>query len=62
MLRKLSNVIDITYVGELEIHTVLMYHCDAYSVWPGPLHIVLYLDFTAKTLGTPALSKQHVIH
>ena len=36
-----GNVIGITYVGELEIHTVLTYHCATYSVWPGPLFIVL---------------------
>ena len=37
-----GNVIDIIYVGELEIPTVSMYHCASYSVLPGPLLIVLY--------------------
>ena len=30
-----GNVVDIIYVGELEIYTILMYHCASYSVaWP----------------------------
>ena len=48
-----GNAVDIIYVGELEIHTVLTYHCANYSVWPGSLLIVLYLALTAKTLDTP---------
>ena len=49
------NVIDTIYVGELEIHRVLTYHCATYSVWPSPLLIVLYLVLTAKTLDTSDL-------
>ena len=44
-----GNVIEIRHVGELEIHTVLTYHCANYSVWSGPSLTVLYLVFTAKT-------------
>ena len=47
------NVIDIIYVGELEIHTILTYQCAKYCVWPGPLVVVPYLTLTAKTLDTP---------
>ena len=32
-----GNVVDITYVDELEIHTALTYHCATNSVWHGPL-------------------------
>ena len=56
-----SNVIGIAYLGELEIHAVLMYHCATYSVWPGQLHLVLYLALTAKTMDTPAPNDQHVL-
>ena len=48
-----DNVIDIIYVGELEIHTVLTYHCAT----SGPLPIALYLALTAKNLGTPLLKQ-----
>ena len=51
-----NNVIDFIYVGELEMHTVVTYQCATYSVWPGPLLIVLYLALTAKTYETPAVS------
>ena len=51
-----GNVIDITYVGELEIHAEFTYHSATYSVWPGPLLFVLYLAPTAKTLDTPVLT------
>ena len=47
-----SYIID---AGELEIHTVLTYHCATYSVRPGPLTVVLYLALTAKSLDTPGL-------
>ena len=50
-----GNVIDTIYVGELEIRTVLTYHCATYSVWLGQLLIVLYLTLTAKTLENAAL-------
>ena len=50
-----GNVIDITYVSELEIDTVLTYHYVTYSVWPGPLFIVLYSVLAAK-LWTPLLT------
>ena len=50
-----SNVIDIVYVDEIEIHTVLTYHCATYTVWPGPFLVVLYLALNAKSLDTPAL-------
>ena len=50
-----GNGIDIIYIGELEIHTVLMYHCATYSVSSGSLLIVLYLALTAKSLDTPVL-------
>ena len=50
-----SNVIDIIYVDELEIHTVSTYHCAIYSVKLGRLLIVLYLSHIAKALDTPAL-------
>ena len=63
-----ANVVDIIYVGELEIHTALTYHCATYSVWPGPLLIVLYLALTAKPLETSVIyicfefeNKTHVI-
>ena len=45
-------VIDIIYVGELEIHTVLTYHCTTFSLWPGPLPIVLHMGLTAKPSDT----------
>ena len=48
-----GNVIDIMYLGELEIHTALTYHCTTYSAWPGPFLIVLYLVLNAKSLETP---------
>ena len=32
-----------------------MYHCSAYSVWSGPILIVLYLALSAKSLDTPEL-------
>ena len=51
-------VIDITYLGELEPHTVLPYHCVMYSVWPGPLFIVLYLALTANSLDTPVVETE----
>ena len=50
-----GNVFDIIYVGELEIHTVLMCHCAAYSLWPAPLYIALYLALAAKALDIPGL-------
>ena len=50
-----GKVIDIKYVGELEIHAVLTYHCATYSVLPGPSLIALYLALTAKTLNTLVL-------
>ena len=50
-------VIDIIYVGELETHTVLMFHGVTDSVWPGSLFIVLYVALTAKTLDTPGLQE-----
>ena len=50
-----GNIIDIIYVGELEIHTVLSYHCAIYSVWPNLLLIVLFLALNAKSLDTPDL-------
>ena len=50
-----GNVIVIIYIGEIEIHTVLMYHCASYSVRPCPLLIVLYLALAAKILDTPDL-------
>ena len=56
-----GNVIDIIYVGELEIHTTLTYHYVTYSVWPCPLLIVLYLAFTAKTLHIPDLEGRYSI-
>ena len=37
----------ILYVGELEIHTVLTYHCATYNMLPGPLLIVPYLLITS---------------
>ena len=49
-----GNAIDIIYLGVLEIRAVITYHCATYSMWPGPLLIVLYLGFAAKTLNTPA--------
>ena len=57
-----GKVIDVTYVGELEIHAVLTYHCATYSVLPGP---PLYLALTAKTLNTlvlEAVNKVQVAH
>ena len=48
-----GNVFDIIYVGELEVHTVLMCHCATYSLWPAPLYIALYLALAAKTLDIP---------
>ena len=50
-----ANVIDPIYVDELEIYTVLTYHCATYSLWPGPLLIVLYLALNAKGVSTPVL-------
>ena len=50
-----GNGIDIIYVGELKVHAVLSYHYATYSVWPGPLLIVLYLALTSESLDTPAL-------
>ena len=47
-----GNVIDVTYVGDLEIHRVLTYHCPKYSVWPGLLLIVVCLALTVKSLTT----------
>ena len=49
------NVIDIIYESELEIHTLITYHCASYSVWHGSLLIVLYLALPAKSMDTPAL-------
>ena len=43
-----SNVIDLTYVGEQEIHAVLTCNCAICSMWPSPLFIVLYLALIAK--------------
>ena len=43
-----DNVIDIIYVGELEIHTLVTHHCVTYSVWPGPLLIVLHFALNAQ--------------
>ena len=51
-----DNVINITYVGEQEIHRVLTYHCATYSLWPRLLFIGLYLALSAKSLDTPALN------
>ena len=50
-----GNFIDFIFVGKLEITTVLAYHCATYSVWPGPLLIVLYLALNAKSLDIPNL-------
>ena len=50
-----DNVIDTICLGELEIHRVLAYHCAAYSVFPVPLFIVLYLALQAKILDTSDL-------
>ena len=50
-----DNVIDTICLGELEIHRVLAYHCAAYSVFPVPLLIVLYLALQAKILDTSDL-------
>ena len=36
-----GNVIDVIYVGELEIYTILMYHCASYIVWLSPLLIAM---------------------
>ena len=49
-----ANVSDIIH-GDLEIHTVLLYHCATYSVWPGSVPVVLHMVFTAETLDTHAL-------
>ena len=54
-----GNVIDITYVGELEICTVLRYGCATDSVWPGPFVIVLYLALNEK-LWTPLVYMIHI--
>ena len=55
-----GNVIDIIYIGKLEIHTVLSYHLATYSVWPGPLFIVLHLALTAKTFDAPGIDVKQV--
>ena len=57
-----GNGIDIIYASELEIDTVLTYHCATYIVWPDPLLIVLYLVLTAKILGTPDLGSPKTRH
>ena len=46
-----GKVIDIIYVGEREIHTILTYHYA--RVYPGPLLIVLCLAPSAKNFDTP---------
>ena len=56
-----GNAIYIIYVSELEILTVLTYHCAGYSVWPGPFLIVLYLALNAESLGTPDLQVRECI-
>ena len=50
-----GNVIEIIYVGELEILTILTYHYATFSVCPGPLLIALDLTLTVKTLDTHGL-------
>ena len=50
-----GDVIDLIYVGELEIHTVLACHCVAYSVWPGPLPVVLYVAPSAEISDSPGV-------
>ena len=52
-----GNIINVIYVGELDIHTVLKHRCAIYSVWSSPLLIGLYLALTAKTWDTPGLVK-----
>ena len=52
-----ATIEGIIYVGELETHTVLMFHGVTDSVWPGSLFIVLYVALTAKTLDTPGLQE-----
>ena len=32
-----DSVIDIIFVGKLEVHTIVTYHCATYSVYPGLL-------------------------
>ena len=46
-----GNVVDITYIGELEIHTVSTHHFATYRALPGPSRILLYLALTAKIFG-----------
>ena len=59
----LREFIDIMYVGELEIHTVLAYITALLVVCPGPLLISLLLALTAKGSDTPAIcsSQRNVI-
>ena len=52
-----GNIINVIYVGELDIHTVLKHRCAICNVWSSPLLIALYLDLAAKTLDAPGLVK-----
>ena len=56
-----GNAIYIIYVSELEIFTVITYHCATYSAWPGPFLTVLYLALNAKRLGTSDLQVRKCI-
>ena len=56
-----GSAVYIIYVGEQEIHRVLTCHCANYTVWPGPLLIVLCSAFAAKSLDTLALELSLVL-
>ena len=51
-----GNAADIIYVGELEILSVLMYHCATYSLWPGPVSYCSVFGPYCKNLGHPCCS------